>query len=315
MVISSRRFIGHLLIWVLLAPTAAFAQSTFLGCFRQAIDRFSELREQIELVSPNVFSAVKLDTDPNVGWGGSLQERVALLQKKWPENIRFIENAQFALSAGGIRSFMNHRVMAISFSGLTDAQKDEMTQDYTRAMTIGTISFPLKARQGHLVTRLGMKTYDNYNFFSEKDYRRSGHPRLEPVVELTAEEEANLKTYIKNVGENRQGVIGNFKLEGVADRKTNGRLDNNLPTTAGVGHNCTSWLCLAPVGHQGETLASLVGATSGEFHTNPGWWGAYLTSAARMRMPFVVYMEDLPLDQIASKFSADKPFVWDYNLH
>jgi hypothetical protein len=267
----------------------------------------------VEPVQPRLTALA--NAYPADAWTGTLEHRINELQQRWPKNIRNIENAKFTLAEGDMNSSQQHRVIAISLYGLDNQQQQQLVNDYTRALANGTISFPLNSRQGHLYTRLGAKTYDNYHRLGENDYRASTAARLEPVVELTPDEEANLRTYVENARNNLSGVVGRFEMAGVANRRTAGQLADNRPLDANVGHNCTSWMCLAPVGQNGETVAAIVGNRSGEFHTNPGWWGAYLTSVARRRVPFIVYMDGAPMDQILPKFSPDTPFVWNYYLH
>jgi hypothetical protein len=190
-------------------------------------------------------------------------------------------------------------------------------------MSKGTVSFPLGERAGHLHTRLGSKDLDFYfdRNAAVSDYRFPSRNRLEPVVSLTVEEELKLRTHVQMSSENGMNTLGGSGYDGVASSSTKGSIIDNKPLLATETHNCTSWICTARIGADNKALHEIVGARTGfNVYTNPGWWNAYLTSAARHseKVPVVVYMErSKSLAEVTEKLNQAKlsSFEWDFYLH
>jgi hypothetical protein len=247
---------------------------------------------------------------------GPLDQRIQSLIQKYPDNVRWVNNVQFqANDSIGQNVGIRKKVLAISFSGLDPQQQATLLKDYTDALSHGTISFPLSARGGHLHARLGNQDFSAIGAVSVTPYRFSTwSSRMEAVVLLTPQEELNMRAYFEQASGNSR-VIGQFNMAGVKSKRTEGKLTNNLPLTPGEGHNCTSWVCLAPIGNDGQSLEQLVGNYGGEVYTNPGWWSHYLSTLSNSpRAPFVVFMSPDSMDQLQDSLTS-QPYKWDYNRH
>ena len=102
---------------------------------------------------------------------------------------------------------------------------------------------------------------------------------------------------------------------GGATGLTRGQLDNNRPVSG--AHNCTSWICTAPIGEGGSDIISMVrGERSYNIHTNPGWWQSFISvSAPRARVPFHVRWTDQSLEEISETVKPGERMPWDFNEH
>lgn len=223
---------------------------------------------------------------PKTVWEGPLSDRVSKFAKLWPNNVKMVDDVRFTFS--GQPSSTRRKVLVVSIPEDGTAQQ-RLLLDYTNALSRSTVSFPMGDSQGHLYSRIGNKTYDFYSGVSEKPYRLPGD-KFEPFVELSPLEELRLRSYVRNAHRSSPEVIGSFGMSGVVDGKTTLLRRNNKPKS-GAKHNCTSWMCTAPVGDNRRPLFELTGAYSGlEVYTNPGWWGSFLTGRANAdRVPFVAY--------------------------
>jgi len=206
-------------------------------------------------------------------WKGSLDQRMQMLQKKYPKLVSILKDAKFKTVRGKPK-----RVVVI------DAKKGvppKFLSDYLNAVSGNTVSFPLDPGAGHLYSRFGSQVVAVYGSYDQSDYRLPNYSdRIEPLIELTHQEMKNLSVYLNQIAPNPSEVLGQSNYSGVASGKTNGKLEGNQPTDSSEGHNCTSWICLAPIGaDSGESLLSLVGGNiSREVHTNPGWWSKFLAT-------------------------------------
>jgi|GEM_PF-1210579 len=249
---------------------------------------------------------------------GQLEERLAAFQAKWSDHVTIIDDVGFEFRAeSGKVLRQRKKILAISTRGLSDAKSAALTRDYLDAIASGTVSFPLGEGGGHLYTRVGNRTVDYYGDFTVNEYRGSTSRRLEPVITLKPDEEFNLRVYLENAEADTLGVIGDSAYNGVANARTRGKLDDNRPIAG--GHNCTSWLCTAPIGVSRKPLMALTKATTAiEVHTNPGWWSHWLTGAApEERVPVVVYWDSgKSLAQIKSEVVSGARFPeWDFSTH
>ena len=225
-----------------------------------------------------------------------------------------VDDVIFKLTQG-FNAEKKRKVLAISLDGLSEEEQTRLLTDYLNAMASGTVSFPLGTRGGHLYTRYGNKTFDSIFSVSMKDYR-FGSERLETVLSLTPEEEARIRFYIDNATQNYAGALSRWHLDGPPSG-TRLKLFDNGPVVAAEGHNCTSWLCTAPIGDESKPVFELVrAAREWNIHTNPGWWTSYLAARApRERVPFVVYVSPGKMEDVLNKVQSNKEFVWDFNLH
>ncbi len=257
---------------------------------------------------------------PDDVWEGPLNQRLARFQKKWADHVQVVDNVKFKVNQSGFNTAKSRKVLAISTAGMASADVDAMTSDYAKAFARGTVSWPLGEDAGHLHTRFGTKTMDYYGWFNINEYR-SSPKRLEPFMVLSPGEELNLRTYMQSAKDHISTTVGSKNYEGVVSGETVGHLDNNLPINANEGHNCTSWLCTAPIGEtSGAPVLELMGATkSYNIHTSPSWWSMYVSGIGRSeRVPFVAYWDN-SLDKAAMtsrlQNAVDDAFQWSFNAH
>lgn len=252
----------------------------------------------------------------------ALEIRIKALVDKYPQNVRIVEKVQFKFEN---KRAVKRRLLVVSLAGLDSQKQNQFVQDYLAALDPNTISFPLSESAGHLYSRFDSKVYDNYGGMSTRQYNVTGNNsrRLEPVLSLKPIEHKRMQTYIKNVDNNSDAVLGdNCDYDGIRLIKDSvGRINNNKPKNGG-GHNCTSWIGLAPIGQRSERLISLIGATDKiEIHTNPGWWSYFITGAAKAeRVPFVIYWDSRSsLEEVVTQVNSfnGRNFNenWDFSPH
>ncbi len=258
---------------------------------------------------------------PTKIWDGPLSERIDFFTGKYSENVKFFEDVQFKFNGSDGR---DRDVVVISLNGLGDEQRAKMLEDYLSAVSLNTVSFPLGESPGHLYTRFGSKTFDFINRVTEADYRLPNSDRLEAFMELEPDEFMRMRMYIENARDNRAQTIGGFDYSGV-DGATGGRLDGNRPgefdgdnfSPSNEGHNCTSWLCTAPVGDSGQSIHDIAGAPrSHRVHTNPGWWSMWVVNYGRReRVPFAVMFTEKPLDEVSETIAENGLKGWRFDPH
>lgn len=247
-------------------------------------------------------------------WEGSITSRLARFEARWPGQVKLVDDVMFPY--GGPEAparVTNRKVLVISKRGLTQEHLD----DYIDAISRGTISFPLGPQGGHLYNRVGDKLVDLWTSVNVRPYAHYEQKILEPVVALSPAEELRLRFHVEMLLQNRYATVGGPSHAGSTSARTNGKLRDNRPQGGtGEAHNCTSWICTAPVGDDGSSLASIVGATpANEVHTNPGWWTWYLTGAAKAeRVPVVVYWTDEPLETALQTVRTNVPLLWNFRL-
>lgn len=243
---------------------------------------------------------------------GPLNKRMEAFAKLYPDNVTFVDNVTFRQN----RRSGKKKMMMISLAGLTESKKEALRKDFLKYFSDGTISFPLGESGGHLYTRLGAKTKDFITSVSTNNYRLPSGERLETIMELTPDEFKRTQTYVKNATKHQNETLGSFSYDGVKG-KTEGKIDANKPVNSSQGHNCTSWICTAPVGDKGESLYSLTGATmSQEIHTNPGWWTSWLAAGAESdRVPAVIFWTDQTIAEAKTARIQRGKFTWDFDLH
>jgi len=232
----------------------------------------------------------------------------------YPGNVKIINDVNFKLNSRSSK----RSVLAISFSGMSDQQKSKFLDDYYRYFAYDSVSFPLGESPGHLYSRVGNHTLDYIGSVDPSDYRLPSSERLESFLFLKPEEHLNLRTYIDNGMKDGDKVVGDFDYDGSGLNSTNGKLTDNRVKDSNSGHNCTSWICTAPIGQKKTTLFEIAGAKkSDEVHTNPGWWSNWLAAVTPVdRSPFAVYMTNEPLsDALKDRLTAQKNFNWDFDPH
>jgi len=258
---------------------------------------------------------------PEQIWDGPLNDRMEFLSGKYSSHMKKFDDVDFNFNGSDGRS---RNLYVITFNGMSDTQKQEFLDDYFSAVSLNTVSFPLGESPGHLYTRFGNQTYDFINSVKESEYRLPNSERLEAFMELEPDEFMRMRTYIENSRNSPHSMLGGFDYYGV-DGPTVGRLDNNRPgsqdgdtfTRSEERHNCTSWICTAPVGDSGQALHDLAGAPrSHQVHTNPGWWSMWLINYGRReRVPFAVLFTDKNLNQIDSMIENKSLKDWDFTPH
>ncbi|RZA08124.1 MAG: hypothetical protein EOP11_05760 [Proteobacteria bacterium] len=237
-----------------------------------------------------------------------------------PGHMAFVEDARFRLHVGNVKYKTGRRLLVISLHGLDEPARQALRHRYLSSFERGFVSFPLKYRGKHLMTRIDRRIF---NFgrafvnwipqFRTKAYKIPGSSTLEVFVRLTAAEETNLQTYLGNIKQNRAGTIGRFTMEG--HQYSRGRLNDNA--TLKGGHNCSSWIAFAPIGIENlSLLETLGGSRELEVATNPGWLTNWLAAAAPAeRIPFVLHWTPLPLSEALLNINPAQNFAWDFNRH
>ncbi len=248
-------------------------------------------------------------------WRGELKNRVAMLQAKYPDRIKWVHNVGHKFTNRDESFTAGQRdVLVISTRGLSREQHTQLTKDYIAAVSEGTLSHPLSERAGHLYTRVGSKMYDFMGSgLREQTMSDLTSEKLEPVIVLKEAEFGNLLNYISKA-KSSNDVLGGFGYEG-AKGETASRPEDNRPTDPKEKHNCTSWLGLAPVGPTGGALCSIAGAPRGyDVYRNPGWWSQFLASRAPKEIvPFVVHWTPKSLNE--ARPVEGQNLDWNFGLH
>ncbi len=254
-------------------------------------------------------------------WGGPLNERMEFLSGKYSNQMKKFDQVPFNFNGSEGRK---RDVYVVSFSGMSADEKESFLKDYFEAVSLNTVSFPLGERPGHLYTRFGNKTYDLIQRITENEYRLPNSGRMEAFMELEPDEFMRMRSYIQNSRDNKNEMLGDFGYAGV-DGPTVGKIDDNRPgelvegtlINSGEGHNCTSWLCTAPVGDSGQAIHDLAGAPrSHRVHTNPGWWSMWLINyGKRERVPFVVYFTENSMDSVTQTINSNGLKGWSFDPH
>ncbi|GAB4010939.1 MAG: hypothetical protein Fur0010_04460 [Bdellovibrio sp.] len=272
---------------------------------------FSKLIKQVSITSGPIknFFPSKMKT-------GSPQARMKEFASLYPLNVKVIEEVTFELESKKAKKSL----LVISLNNLSEEVKQKLLKDYYEYFSYDTVSFPLGESGGHLYSRVGKKTLDYIGSVTPNDYRFPSSERLESFLFLTPEEHLNLRTYIDNGIKDSNELLGDFDYDGSGQLATNATLTNNRLRTNDSyrGHNCTSWICTAPIGQKKKTMYELAGATKrNDVHTNPGWWSNWLTAVTgQERSPFAVYMTNEPLkDALSQRLNTKKVFNWDFDRH
>jgi len=237
-----------------------------------------------------------------------------------PARMAWVEDVRFRLRVGPEKKRAGRRLLVVSTHELGPAEESALRARYLAAFGENSVSFPLKERGKHLMTRIDARIF-NYGRafvnwipqFRTKAYRLPKARTLEVMLRLHPEEFARLQTYLANIKRRRARTIGPFTMEG--HQHTRGKLDDNR--TVKGGHNCSSWIAFSPIGDEFlSLLETLGGSREHEVATNPGWWTSWLAAAAPPeRIPFVIHWTPEPLREALAKIETGKNFNWDFNRH
>lgn len=258
------------------------------------------------------------DAYPVRAWEGALSVRAERWVNRHMDRAAIVEDVGFSLNEGGVNLSSKRPVLIISTEGLDDAGRAMLVDSYMEALSSGMVSFPAVEGAGHLYTRLGNLTFDHLQGLRASQNYVSSLPKIEPILALNPIEDLRLRHYVDRAVKNYDRTIGGFAYNGMQGGENAGWLFENRARVAGRNHNCTSWVCMAPVGDVRQSLLELAGATTQlDVHTNPGWWLSYLVAGAPLeRVPYVVYWTTESLSAARQKIRPGEAFVsWRFNLH
>lgn len=235
-------------------------------------------------------------------------------------HMALVERKRFKVTLHGEKLQAFRSVIVISTFGLGRAEISALEKKYLAEFGSSFISFPLKERAKHLITRIdgnlynfGRAVVDWLPRFRVKKYSAPRERTLEVMLRLEPGEIEKLRLYLQNIRQNRARTIGGFSMAG--QQLTTGKLAQNLPLSG--GHNCSSWIATAPVGAGGEPLLEILGGSRElEVGTNPGWWASWLSAAGSMeRIPFLLHWTPQPLAKALAEIIPGERFLWDFNRH
>lgn len=254
-------------------------------------------------------------------------EKLSSFLEKHPGHARLVEGVPFKKKPESSKNTSLRPVLALSFHGLADQEKERLLADYRELMTGPFVSFYLWERTTHLFLQNDGKFYDfgfwvipffgrelktKFYRFRDREIKLPNSRRLEPVVAVNAAEKANLAAYTANLFRlGYRKMLGPYFDPG--SQASVGKLDDNR---GNPGHNCTSWITTAPIGENNECFIELLGTTRGhQIGTNPGWWAHWmLYFATPERVPLVIYWSPEPMaDILANQVVTGQPITWDFN--
>lgn len=240
---------------------------------------------------------------------GTLIERMTQFQNKWPDNVKLVKNVKMKVDFKTNKKTRSQDFLVVTTNGLDEVQKVEMAKDYLDSISHNTMEFFGK---NHLYTRVGTKSLDYVEQVDVADFKFSNSDRIQTVLELSPQELDNLRWYTYHATTNYDGVLGESRYEGV--KVSNGKInDNKCPVG---GHNCTSWMGLAPIGKNGEPVKELIGANGWDIARNPGWLAAFIHAyTPKARTPFNVFSTKKDWATLDAMIATDKNFEWEYDLH
>jgi hypothetical protein len=237
-----------------------------------------------------------------------------------PQHMIWIDDVKFRLTVRGEKRKTGRKLLVISTASLSEEDRQMLTEEYLRYFKDGWISFPLKERASHLMTRIDRRVFNFGRFlvnwiprFRRKAYTIPRSRALEVMLKISSHEEEKLQSYLANILKNRRRTIGKFRMDGSQFSK--GTLSDNRPFSG--GHNCSSWIATAPIGSQGQPLLEILGGDRNlEIGTNPGWWTNWLAATAPAdRVPFVIHWTPLSLEEAKDSIVSGASFSWDFWRH
>ncbi|MFZ4715275.1 MAG: hypothetical protein ACOYL6_16250 [Bacteriovoracaceae bacterium] len=228
---------------------------------------------------------------------GSILERATLFQQKYPDRVKMLNNINLDLTTPQGNWVKRKKVLVISVKDMDGLDQNKLSKEFSKHLSHNSMMF---AGSGHLYTKIGNKVYDHLSGISETPYRISVGD-FSPVVTFNDAEFSNLKGYVYFAREKYKKTIGGFDYQGA--QRSMGQISNNCGL--GAKHNCTSWIGLAPVGENGETIRALSGGRNWDIHTNPMWWKGYLTTkGSEERVPIVVHFTTETIEDIERTFAS-----------
>ncbi len=257
---------------------------------------------------------------------GSLEARAEFFKSLYPDRVKILKDQK--LTGGSDRYAIRggtKDIVVVSLFGLNQQEIAELNKNYIKVFSEGLVAFPLGENAGHLYTRAGNATFDFINRVKTNpfDLNKTSSDKLENLFLLNANEQKNLHQYFVNAEKDSRKVLGDFNYDGEKSSRIPGStIDKNKSSR---GHNCTSWVCTAPIGEDGKSIQQLVGAGNIEVGSNPGWWGSWLGASSRAtddsenfkaRSPMAVFFTKERLDlSIAQRTDSGNNFNWDFGAH
>lgn len=327
MIVSSRRFLlsgfaAVILFFSVVQQSKASEPACVLNTTERVSQPYGDTRRSKRVKAPASPLANFYSAD---AWEGSVATRLEKLVREVPE-LKVHKQVRFRYKGdNGVETFRTKTVLEVP-NELSVEAKTKIHNAFSR----GVVSFPVEEGGGHLYTRLGNKTFDQYHGFrtpsDSMQYVQSNtnySSILEPIVALRSNEELRLRQYVKNVSDDSTKVLGRHNYQGSGPGDTSRTATSNAPLDPVRGHNCTSWICTSPVGEiddsgKREAFITMTKAPlSDEIHTNPGWLNFHITGRVEDdRNPLVIFWPKAG-DSIQSRIGAgeDNSFNWDFSLH
>lgn len=253
---------------------------------------------------------------PRDMWRGPLRTRVKRFLGAHPRRARLVENVRFAWGEDAQQSAARP-LLVLSLEGISETELRALTRDYLRAFSHGLVGHPVPEAGTHLYVRLGARSFDYNPVYRAQDFapRVGSREAIEPLVQLVPEEEKRLRLYARQTSLDPAGMLGDPSYAGATSGLTRAELHDNRPLDPKEQHNCTSWICTAPIGARGEAYLELTGAERAkEVHTNPGWWLNHLLSRAPSeRVPLAVLWSQKKLPAALRGVAPGKVLNWDFN--
>jgi len=239
---------------------------------------------------------------------------------KFPNNIRIVENVTTKVTHLNDGSISN-RVLAISSEKLSKEDLNDIRNSLVEIKKDNFISFPTKSTADHLYIAFQDKTFDfdyrwgtvpnghapenwvthfykyNYEAFDgvrdiNHQLRNYGQNVIEPFLLLSKSEIGHLSKYTEDIESSPLNVLGKFNYEGTYYEGPKKDRSNNIPLDANYGHNCTSWISMAPIRKNGYSLLSGTVVSSGHIAmvaTHPKWFLGNLLSQGAEKVPLVIF--------------------------
>jgi hypothetical protein len=288
----------------LLQPASATERS------RTCSDQFQTLVRNSGVDRGPISPGSVPDYFPSTVLRGNLKDRLLEFSSNFSDHVRVITGVKFELN----RKRASRELLIISLAGLPKTKKEKLRGEFLRSVSDRTLSFPLGEAGGHLYTRLGQNVVDFFGFWNVQPYALTTSERLEAILDLSNTEFARVRSYVENVNRDPSLILGSRSYNG-PEGDFRGTLDKNIPAKG--GHNCTSWICTAPIGDNGEKLHQLVGASQRQdVHRNPGWWSSWLAAATPDdRVPMLIYWTNDTIDQALKRRMKNDTFQWDFDRH
>ncbi len=234
-----------------------------------------------------------------------------------PKFMAYVKDVKFRISVRGEKKKTGRNLLVVSTHGLTEQEKQELLRRYLETFEKNWVSFPLKERASHLMTRIDRRVFNFGRLlvnwiprFRRKSFQIPKSPVLETLVRLDPKEWENLQKYLENILHKRNKTIGGFHMNGT--QFSRGAIDDNRPVRG--KHNCSSWIATAPIGNKQEALLELLGGDRNlEIGTNPGWWTNWISATANeQRVPVLIHWTPKPLEKALSEISSGANFPWDF---